>query len=483
MTVHPLPPLPRRRPRLAWIERALGPLAVAALGVVIGIQYARPDKRVLAALAAAVVFGVAWRLDLVSALGVLVLTLPYPKANAFGNTNLALIMLLAILWLMRVVQRQSPPLARTPVDAPVLALLGAFIISFYNLNPADLRFAMTTMQLLLAGILLFYLLTTNLRTVQHLQRFHAFQVVSLITICLLALWELGHPSSVLVPGWIEFHASTGENFDRKNIRVGGPFFDYELLAEYSAISLLLVTFLLVRASSTTRRVLLGGILLLNSFVLFTTVTRGAIMSLAAAIAYLLWIVRRRIRIVPFTAATAAAAALFIGMNFFVANYTTSGNLFERLFATEFHGLVPDSRRTAWNDGWERFLQHPLIGHGPYYSSQTGTRTWFWPHNGYLYIANLVGIVGLAAYVWLLYRLFRISRPGVDRLDHPSYAESFLIVARLQLVLFLVDQVKIDFLRNGIYQFQVWLLFASIVVAHRLAAEERRNGAAPAPRAA
>lgn len=57
------------------------------------------------------------------------------------------------------------------------------------------------------------------------------------------------------------------------------------------------------------------------------------------------------------------------------------------------------------------------------------------------------------------------------------------MARLQLVLFLVDQVKIDFLRNGIYQFQVWLLFASIVVAHRLAAEERRNGPAVETRAA
>ena len=43
--------------------------------------------------------------------------------------------------------------------------------------------------------------------------------------------------------------------------------------------------------------------------------------------------------------------------------------------------------------------------------------------------------------------------------------------RLQLVLFAVDQVKIDFLRNNVYQFQVWLLFASIVIAHRIAREE------------
>ena len=476
MTVHPIHRRPRKTSR-GWLERVLGPLILIVTAVVIGVQYARPDKRMLAAIVAVVVFGVAWRLELASAIGVLVLTLPFPKANSFGNSNVALVLLLAVLWLMRVTQRQSPPLARTPIDAPLIGLLVAFIISFYNVSPENVRYAFSTMQLLVAGIILFYLMTTNLRTERDLQKLHAFQVVSLVSICLLAVYELNNPSGVLVPGWIEFHGSAGEDFETRNVRVGGPFFDYELLAEFCAISLLLLMFLLVRARSMTRRIVFAGVLLLDAFVLFTTLTRGAIVSLAAATVCLLWITRRQLRIVPLTVIVTLVVALFLGMNFVVVNYTRSGDLIRRLSETEFKGLVPDSRQTAWADGWERFLQKPILGHGPYYSPQEGTRTWFWPHNGYLYIANLVGIVGLAFYLGILWTLFRISKPGTDRLDDPSYAKSFLIVARLQLVLFAVDQIKIDFLRNNVYQFHVWLLFASIVIAHRIAREESERQSA------
>jgi O-antigen ligase len=467
MTVHPIPQRPRRTAR-DWVGRVLGPLFVIATGIVLGVQYARPDKRMLALLAAMVVFGVAWRLEMVSALGVLVLTLPYPKANSFGNSNLALIALLAIIWLMRLVQRQSAPLARTPVDAAVIGLMIAFVISTYNVDPRNVRYALTTLQLLAGGIALFYLVTTNLRTEADLRKMHAFQLTALVTMCLFAIYELNHPSGALVPGWIEFHGSTGEDFETTNVRVGGPFFDYELLAEFCAISLLLVIYMMVRATSATKRVLIGGVLLLDVFVLFTTVTRGAIFSLAATMVYMLWIVRRQLKVVPVTILAVIVLAGFLGTNFFVSHYTRSGNLIERLEATTFYGAVPDSRRTAWADGWERFLQKPILGHGPYYPAQEGTRTWLWPHNGYLYIANLTGVIGLALYLWIMWTLFRISRPPTDRLDDPSYARSFLIVARLQLVLFAVDQIKIDFLRNPIYQFQVWLLFASIVAAYQIA---------------
>ena len=38
-------------------------------------------------------------------------------------------------------------------------------------------------------------------------------------------------------------------------------------------------------------------------------------------------------------------------------------------------------------------------------------------------------------------------------------------------------MKIDFLRNQIYPFQVWMLFGTVVVAHRIAKEERASEAA------
>ncbi|OGF16948.1 MAG: hypothetical protein A2W00_10955 [Candidatus Eisenbacteria bacterium RBG_16_71_46] len=466
---------------LPW-DSLIGALVIIGVGVVIGRQYLLPDKRMLAVMFAALVFGIAWRVDIIWGLGLLVLSIPYPRGTVFGNSNVAIILLLLVIWLLRVSQRQAALPQRTPLDVPLVGLLIAYIVSFYNVqNAHDLNFAFQNLQLVVAGIFFYYLIVNTVRSERNLRRFHMFQVASLVTICLLAIYEVGHPGATVIPGWIHFPGEvSSEGVTVHGTRVGGPFFDYELLSEFCAISLLLVAFLLVRARSATRRVLLSSIFLLNTFVLFATVTRGSIVSLAVAMGYLIWALRRRIRLIPFTGIAASVVGLFLLMNYFVATYTQSGDLIGRLLATEVKGIVPEGRSRAWADGWERFLQHPIIGHGPFYSSQTGVRTWFWPHNGYLYIANLVGSVGLAFYLWIIGKLWLVSRPLVDGLNDPSYAKSFLTIAHAQLILFIIDQSKIDFLRNEIYQFEVWILFASIVAAHQVARNERAARVPAAP---
>jgi hypothetical protein len=110
-----------------------------------------------------------------------------------------------------------------------------------------------------------------------------------------------------------------------------------------------------------------------------------------------------------------------------------------------------------------------------YTIQREIGFYFWPHNGYLYIGNLVGLVGLGFFLWLLYRLWTISRPIVRDLNDPNYARAYLLIGHVQLLVFMVDQTKIEFMRNPVYPFQVWMMFASIVAAHRLA----RTSPAPA----
>src|SRR5262249_48027589 len=112
--------------------------------------------------------------------------------------------------------------------------------------------------------------------------------------------------------------------------------------------------------------------------------------------------------------------------------------------------------------WARWMQHPLIGWGPYYAGKNGLTLWFWPHCLYLFIGNYIGFVGFAAFIWMLWGLFRSSMPTTDRLGDPSYAKAFLLTAHVQLVIFLVDEVKIEYLRNPVYQFQVWAMFSTLV---------------------
>ncbi len=473
-TVRPVPGARRLGPNVV-----LNALLVLAIGVVLGIQYVRPDSRTIGVLMALLVAGATWRLDMLSGIGLLVIALPFPRGTTFGNTNFALILLLLVIWLLRVAQRQAPPIRRTPLDVPILGFLIVWIVSFYNLqNPEYLPYALGNTWLLVAGIIVFYLVVSNVRTEAQLQRLHTFQVVTLALTCLVGLYELGHPGGRLIPGWIEFSGSSPQDINTHTLRIGGPFLDYELFAEFAAMNLLLVAFLLVRARTLLKRLALSALFLVTVLVLFSTVTRGAFMALGLALAYMAWTMRRHIRVVPFTILVTAIVGGFLAMNFYVANFTNSGDIMQRLMGTEFKGLVPDDRTQVWRDGWDRWLMHPILGHGPYYSLIIGTHVYSWPHDGYLLIANMVGVVGLAFFVWILIALWHGTRPRVDTLDGPSYVGSYMVVASTQFLLFVVDQVKIDFLRNFVYQFQVWLYFASWTAAILVA---RGSSSRPATR--
>jgi O-antigen ligase len=467
-----------RRPD--WVGRVLAVLGLTGLGLLLGHQYLYPNKRVISVLAAVVVFGIAWRMNMIAGLGLLVTALPFPRGTVFGNTNLALILLLLVIWLLRFTQGQSPSARRTAIDLPVAGLFIAYVVSFNNITrAANLAPALANFQLFVACLLMFYMIVSNLRRPEDLERVHVFQLISALTVYLLAVYEVNNPGAPFIRGWIQVGAAPRSEINLHLMRVGSSFGDFELLSEYCALNLLLVVFRLVRASSVARKVLYGALGLLNSFVLFATVTRGAIVSLAVGLLYLAFLLRKRIRFVPLVLIAALVIGLFFGMNFFVSTYTRSGSLLARLSETRLvGGWMPESRAGTWQTAWDRILVHPIIGQGPYYAEMPGY-AWTWPHNGYLYIANLVGLVGLGFFLWIVGGLWRTTRPMVDDLAHGNYAQAFLVIARVQLLVFLVDQVKIDYLRNSVYAFQVWLWFACFAAASHIARTPQAQRVAPA----
>jgi O-antigen ligase len=262
------------------------------------------------------------------------------------------------------------------------------------------------------------------------------------------------------------------------VRIGGPFFDFENLSDWAAMNLLLVGFLLSRAKSMAGRVFLSGLMLLVAFILFATVTRGAIIALMVGLPYLAWLKRRQLTFVNVTTTTAAVIVAFFAMNYYVANFTHSGDLLARLMdpqTTTIKAGLPEGRGIIWQQAFDRWMQHPLLGHGPHYATQVGTTFHYWPHNLYLYVGNLVGIVGLSFFLWLLFKLWRITYPRGRDAARTDYASGFLVIANVQMLVFLIDQTKIEYLRNPIYQFQVWVMFAYMVAAARIVTDEREAG--------
>jgi hypothetical protein len=467
-----------------WMSRLVGLGLLIALGIVVGMQILAPDKRTISVIVAMVMFGIAWRVDLVSGLGVLILALPYPRGTVFGSTNVVLVLLITVIWLLRVSLRRAAPPRGSHVDAPLLALLLAFAVSFYNVEPAVRPRAFEVYGQLFACVALFYMVVNNIRTSAQLERLHVFQAISVGICGLMGFYELVDPTAIVVPGWIQFfHEARSNAIVTHNLRVGGAFQDFELFSEYCALNLLLMLMLAVRARTVARRVLFAGLTGLMWLMMFATVTRGGILSLGLGLVYLGWVLRRRLDWVRVSVVSVGLIASFVVMNFLVSHLTLSGDLLARFLdkqSVEFENGMPVARAPIWTQAFERMMQHPLIGHGPVYVVERGLSYWYWPHNGYLYIGNLVGFIGLGFFLWLMARLWTISRPMGSDLRDPNYARAFLIIGHVQMFVFLVDQMKIDFMRNPIYPFQVWMMFASIAVARRVAeAPDPAPGSLPA----
>ena len=464
---------------LKWPGRLLHSAFVVIVGVVLGQQYVNPQKRVIPVLVAMLATGLVWRVGMVAGLGVLIMALPYPGGTVFGNTNLALILILLVIWLLRITQGLSPAPRRTPVDIPIVGLLIMYMLSFYNVRTQPyLAHGLENFELFAAAVLMFYMIVSNVRTSRDLERLNGFMMLSAASIFALAVYELNHPAAVFIRGWIDFTRTTGTEFNTRNVRVGSVFYDFELLSEFCALTIMMAAFHFARANSLARVLIYGSFMMLNVFVLFATVTRGAIISLGAGLLYLMWIMRRRLRVVPLTIIVVTVITSFLAMNFFVANFTRSGDLVARLTETHLvNNWMPEDRVDAWTNGWNRALVHPLIGGGPSYADLPGLKR-LWPHNLYLYYASLVGFPGLLFFLWMLYKFLRLTRPTVDDLRHPDYPRAYLMICRVQFLIFALNEFKIEYVRSNIYIFPVWVLFAVWTVTARLSQAASTAGVAP-----
>ena len=124
------------------LVRAIAALGVVAVSVLVGTQYLAPDKRMLALIAAAVIFGVAWRLDTIAGLGLLIVAIPYPRGTVFGNTNFAFILLVLLLWLLRYYaapESGSAPHAARLSDRRTAARVCGFLLQHSRSGLARLR--------------------------------------------------------------------------------------------------------------------------------------------------------------------------------------------------------------------------------------------------------------------------------------------------------------------------------------------------------
>lgn len=457
-------------------------ILVSGMGYLVGSQIYDPSKRVIEAIAGSVLLITFWRFSTIASIWFLLIFYPFPFAVSLGTSNFIFVILIFLVMMIRVASGHLKFTLDKKVVLPVLMIVLSYLFSFRNvplgLPVTIIAFANTGNFLAAAAFML--LLINFIDDEKKLQQTITVLMISLSGVLLFTLFELIYPGIVLIPSWL--YTTHDIRLVMKGIRVGGPFHDFELHSEFLALNAFLIFFMLIRTKRMATRFLLGTILLVDITLMFAAITRGAFFSLILGIVYLMILSRKDLNIVKFTFFAAGIVALFIGLEAFVSQYTTSGSLFERVAQTGFQkGFIPNNRYNLWRWAIERGMRHPLFGNGPGWDFATRYDTGFWPHNLYLYYFNITGFFGLAAFLFMVLTLFKLTLSGIRAsIVSSPFPEALMKILHVMLVIFLFDQIKIEYLRNRTYTFFIWSFFAIIVITYNVIKKNREERQSAVP---
>ncbi len=273
-------------------------------------------------------------------------------------------------------------------------------------------------------------------------------------------------------------------------RLSGPY-GVGVTAELLVIHILLCAYLLIHAKKAAKRYFLYLLIAVNLGCLLATANRGGFLVLIGGSGLFLYMYRSQLGVKRTLSLSFTGAILLAVMSVIIINFTDYGVMFQRLEATEIEGGIPDTRANTWATVTSKIPDKPLLGHGPrlrlendYNVNYPGHVVITYPHNLYLFLLFTVGIIGLTAYLgffaWLIVRIKR----GTDRLKDDPFMHGFVRLGLLLMVVFLIDQMKIDFLRYALVDywhyifiiFAIWLGFAD--TARYDAARSDNSGSHP-----
>jgi O-antigen ligase len=201
-----------------------------------------------------------------------------------------------------------------------------------------------------------------------------------------------------------------------------------------------------------------------------TANRGALLALLLSGVFFLYLFRRELgprglmrAVIGIPLAFALSAAV-------VVNFTDFNRLFDRLAESEIEGGLPDTRSVTWPMAWEKIQQRPIAGYGPQllfreevYARPGVPEFILWPHNLYLFLWYTIGIVGLVFYLAFFARLYLEYWAARNASTGDAVLDGLPRLGMVIMVVFVIDQMKIEFLRDTATEFQhfIFMLWGAI----------------------
>jgi hypothetical protein len=447
-------------------------ILTAAVGILVGTQIYNPSKRVIEAMAGGVLLLILWKFSTLAALLAFLVMYPFPFAISLGTSNEIFMMIIIIVVLVRVTTGVYSISLDRKIRLPLLLIVASYFISLKNVIPELMKLSLinTFSFLFAAGFMV--LIINFVDDEKKLRRMLNYAMISLACFLAFTIFEMLFPGRVIIPNWL--YTQHKAQLVMKGVRMGGPFHDYELAAEFFTLNAFLVFFLFVRSKRMLIKAMFGGLLMVDLFLMFTTITRGAIFSLIVGTGYLMILSRKELNIVRVTYIVGALTVILVVMEGVVARYTTSGSLFERVISTTFErGLVPANRVGTWFPAIERGMKFPLFGNGPGWDFRAGLTKGFWPHCLYLFYFNITGFFGLGAFLFFIVKIIKSTLSGVRAsIASSPFPEALMKILHVMIIIFLFDQIKIEYLRNHKYTYFIWFMFGLVIATHNVIIKQR-----------
>ncbi len=446
-------------------------IIVFVTSLVLSKQLIRPQHRTIKAGVLLLFLVILLRFEMVYSVYFFIILFPFPSGVVLTSTNVLLMTLIPLIWLVRSRATRQKFFAGTNVDKWILVFIVAYFVSLFNVETTEaLSWSFKIIWRQLTAMAFFYLIVTFVDDENQLERMTKVIALSGSLVALTGVVELVSPGATLIPGWIQTGQRLGGagelGYRIKGIRLGGAVGSHEILSDYCGLCLWLMVTHFLRSKNPIEKLFWMVVSASTLVVILGTANRGAILSLAAAFIYALWVFRRRMTLMRYVILISTVAVVFTAAQLLLDKYTIAASVTQRIVGTEFKGVTPDSRVGVWGPVFQSALQHPFIGHGPYYDTGRGLVRIYWPHNGYLFYLHTLGLFGLSAFLVIVYRLMRSSL----RYYHPLAEGTFLGLAtaifNVQLVQFLVAQMRTDHQRttDSIYMYIAWLVFALIAAS-------------------
>lgn len=457
-------------------------LFVSASSYVIGREIANPNRRMVKLLVAAGLVVIMMRFEMVYALYLFIILMPFPSGIALGSTNVVLMTIIPLLWAVRANSAQVPLFVRTKLDPFIVLYILAFVVSLFNVETAwGLDRSIRVIWRELSAIAFFYLIVRFVDDEKKLEIILKVAATAVALTALTGLLQLVSPRSSL--GWISLRNpfdDAGELTRRvQGVRVNGAVASHSVLSDFGVIGLGYMILHFLRSRNIIPRLIWLGLASMTLVVNLATANRGAFITLCFGSVYALYVFRRYLNPTRAVLLLTGATVLFVSAEFFLDRYSYAVSVTDRIGATRFENGIPDNRHGAWIPAFQRSLDHIFIGHGPYYDTGYGLTKKAWPHNAYIFTFHTLGLLGVIAFLLMRYKLFMITL--MHRLRETQYTFSGIVmgILHIQLIQHMMAVMRTDFQRGAdyIYVYIVWMLCGLIVATGRILEKKREEVAA------